>query len=266
MKIKIYQKDTYPEEIIQIRERLKGFPEETTKELKNIDCLRSYLENQAWTPSDHVGQLFEDLTEALTNHEIVVYHNTRLMHPKEICCEGLIFSDERYLAKQKRAVLEAGMGRGVADELEELLNKEQEFRRRDHQNRINEVCYFYDMSHYQDYEIYLATLGGEFVDNALSRRDARSHITDFLEQRIKKLGVPCVVEFWFPGKWLIKPYLYEVANHMIEKWIYDCLRKEEGDFQYHGRIEREIPANQIIAVHRYCQGSFAHLSYLVMFL
>jgi hypothetical protein len=230
------------------KNRLKFLPDTLIHELKTAKFINDRLRAEEWKPTEGLGELFLDLIEALGNHNIVAYHNTRLTQPEDIYHEGLIFSDERYLGKLKRAILEAGMDENIAVELERLVKKEQAFRQENFQNRINEVSFFYDMDYYLDYDIFLMTLGGEFVDNALRDKNQNRLITADIAARIKKLGMPCVVEFFFPGKWL-ESILFDVARYMIEKWVCDDLRNEKGDHRYDDRIETEIPASNIIKVH-----------------
>ena len=61
MKIKIYQADTYPAEIAQIRNRLKFLPDTLIHELKTAKFINDRLRAEEWKPTEGLGELFLSL-------------------------------------------------------------------------------------------------------------------------------------------------------------------------------------------------------------
>lgn len=67
-------------------------------------------------------------------------------------------------------------------------------------------------------------------------------------REIIKLGKPYVVEFSIPFSKIDRFEKQDIARYMLEEWIHLDIRKDEAAHQYDGRIEFEIPANNIIKV------------------
>lgn len=68
-------------------------------------------------------------------------------------------------------------------------------------------------------------------------------------REIIKLGRPYVVEFTIPFSQIDRFQKQDIARYMLEEWIHLDIRKDEVAHQYDGRIEFEIPAENIIKLH-----------------
>jgi hypothetical protein len=113
--------------------------------------------------------------------------------------------------------------------------------------RKDEICYIYDMDYYKDYDKFLAVYGGEFVEYGLHSYVGNGSLEKY--RQVIKLGHPYVVEFAIPVHSMSIPGIQDVARFMLEEWIHLDLRKDETQHQYDGRIEFEIPPENIIEVH-----------------
>lgn len=90
MRIKIYQKETYPGEVLEIRDKLLLLPDKIKNELISEKYLNDRLRTEEWRPTDGLSELFSELINVLAKHDIVAYHNTRLINPKDIYSSYLL--------------------------------------------------------------------------------------------------------------------------------------------------------------------------------
>lgn len=113
--------------------------------------------------------------------------------------------------------------------------------------RKNEICFIFDFDYYKDYDKFLATYGGEFLEFALESIKDTGNLEKYRE--IIKLGEPYVVEFAIPFSKMDRFQKQDVARYMLEEWIHLDVRKDEVAHQYDGRIEFEISSQNIIKLH-----------------
>lgn len=246
--IKMFHAETYPKEIVSVRERLQDIPNSEKEKLKKIDFLRDYMNDIVWKPDSPIGMIHNNLMEKLENHEIVLYHNTRILDINEIKKSGLIFSDERYINSLIRAMKKESVDQELIEEVIEIIRKEiSRWNERNGENkRKNAVCYIYDIDYYKDYEKFLVVYGGEFMEFGLSGKVGDT-FTRY--KKIVRIGKPCVVEFSVPYKWFHKFEKMDIARYMIEEWIHLDVIGDDVSHQYDGRIEKEIPPEKIIDIH-----------------
>mgnify|MGYP000775135850 FL=1 len=104
--IRIFQSETYPLELQKIRSCLLEFSESTKKEVLETDYLNDYASSKMWDINSEFGKIHNKLMTVLEDHSIIAYHNTRLADPSKIICNGLIFSDERYIQSLREDMLQ----------------------------------------------------------------------------------------------------------------------------------------------------------------
>lgn len=105
----------------------------------------------------------------------------------------------------------------------------------------------YYKDYYKDYEKFLATYGGECMEFGLSTYTNNKSLSKYKD--VMKIGRPFVVEFAIPFSWMSKFDKMDVARYMLEEWTHLDIKKDKVAHRYDGRVEREIPADKIIAVH-----------------
>lgn len=118
--------------------------------------------------------------------------------------------------------------------------------------RKNEICFIYDLDYYRDYDKFLATYGGEFLEFALASIKKECNLEKYRE--IIKMGKPYVIEFVIPFSRMETFEKQDVARYMLEEWIHMDIRKDKTEHQYDGRIEFEIPPQNIVCVHEVEDG------------
>lgn len=244
----MFHAETYPKEIIAVRERLQDIPNSEKQKLREIEFLRDYMSDIIWKPDSPIGIIHNDLMEKLENHEIVLYHNTRILDIDELKKGGLIFSDERYINSLIRSMKKVKIDSELIDEVIEIIEKEiSRWKERDGKNRRkNAVCYIYDMDYYRDYEKFLVTYGGEFMEFGLSGKVGDT-FTKYKD--VVRIGSPCVVEFSVPYKWFHEFEKMDIARYMIEEWLHLDIIGDDVSHQYDGHIEKEIPPEKIMNIH-----------------
>ena len=166
--IKIFQSDTYTSEILKVREGVLKFSENTKKELIETKYLNDYASSKMWDANSDFGKIHSRLMESLEENEIIAYHNTRLRIPEKIKDVGLIFSDERYIGSLRDDMQKQNIPEGLIDDIITRVIKERD--RWEHNGinrRKNEICFIFDFDYYKDYDKFLATYGGEFLEFAL---------------------------------------------------------------------------------------------------
>lgn len=150
--IKIFQSETYPSEIQKVRECILDFSESTKKELIETEYLNDYASSKLWDTNSDFGRVHNKLMTVLENHSIIAYHNTRLADPSKIMCNGLIFSDERYIGSLREDMQQQNIQQEMIDDIISKVIKERD--RWEHNGvnrRKNEICFIFDIDYYKDY-------------------------------------------------------------------------------------------------------------------
>ncbi|MBT9858289.1 hypothetical protein GPK86_18215 [Blautia faecis] len=246
--IKIFQSETYPSEIQKVRECILDFSESTKKELIETEYLNDYASSKLWDANSDFGRVHNKLMTVLENHSIIAYHNTRLAKPSKIMCNGLIFSDERYIDSLREDMQQQNVQQEmIGDIISRVIKERDRWEHNGVNRRKNEICFIFDMDYYKDYDKFLATYGGEFLEFALESIKHNGNLKKYRE--IIKLGKPYVVEFTIPFSKIDRFQKQDIARYMLEEWIHLDIRKDEVAHQYDGRIEFEIPAENIIKLH-----------------
>lgn len=246
--IKIFQFETYPTEIHKARSNIFNFSEKTKKEIIETEYLNDYASSKLWDADSDFGKIHSKLMSCLEGHEIVAYHNTRLADPSKIINNGLIFSDERYIESLREDMMEQRIsGDMIEDIISKVIKERDRWERGGINRRKNEVCFIFDLDYYKDYDKFLATYGGEFLEFALENIKCNGNLKKYKE--IIKLGKPYIVEFAIPYSKMDRFQKQDVARYMLEEWIHLEIRKDETAHQYDGRIEFEIPAQNILEIY-----------------
>lgn len=247
-RIKIFQSETYPLEIQKVREILLEFSESTKKEVLETEFLNDYASSKMWDINSEFGRIHDKLLTVLEDHSIIAYHNTRLVNPFKVIHNGLIFSDERYIDSLKEDMQQYDISSEMIDYVIDKVIIERDRWELDGANRRkNEICFIYDFDYYKDYDKFLATYGGEFLEFALASIKQKGNLEKY--RKIIKLGKPYVVEFAIPFSNIDEFEQQDIARYMLEEWIHLDIRKDKVEHQYDGRIEFEIPAQNIIKMH-----------------
>lgn len=177
-------------------------------------------------------------------HDIVCFHLTRLANKDSLINRGLIFSGKDYSEFVRETMLENNMPNKAVNEVLMLLKREKKKRGR---CRINEVCFIYEFDCYEDFVMYSAVFGGEFLENALSNPSSNRVPRRF--ENVLKIGEPCVVEFFIPCSSFDENTSREIAQRMLEDWVRLDVLGIETNRGYEGRVDFEIPPDHIIEVH-----------------
>ena len=246
--IKIFQPETYPKNIDLVRNEIINLSNNTKNELIHEEYLRDYASSKLWDLNSEFGKIHSHLMNAMEEHEIVAYHNTRLLNLDKILNKGLIFSDERYIASLRQDMQQLSISEELVEDIILKVIKERD--RWEHNGinrRKNEICFIYDLDYYKDYDKFLATYGGEFLEFALESIKNDCNIEKY--KKIIKMGKPYVIEFAIPFSQMVIFEKQDVARYMLEEWIHLDIKKDKTEHQYDGRIEFEIPAQNIICAH-----------------
>ena len=166
--IKIFQPETYSIEIKKVRESISNFPENIKRELIETKFLNDYASSKMWDINSEFGKIHNKLMTLLEDHSIIAYHNTRLADPSKVMCNGLIFSDERYIQSLREDMQQQEIPQEMIVDIICKVRKERDRWEINGSNRRkNEICFIYDFDYYKDYDKFLATYGGEFLEFAL---------------------------------------------------------------------------------------------------
>lgn len=246
-RVKLFHSETYTEDINTVREALNRLPEETKREIIDTEFLCDYMSNIIWKEEHPVYLLHQELMKALCDCEIVLYHNTRLFDKTTVLTKGLIFSDDRYIQILRTAMKANNIPEMVMESaIDRVLKQISRWNEGGDNHRKNQICYIYDMDYYSDYEKFLSTFGGEFVEFGLLGNGEET-IDEY--KKIAKIGKPYVVEFIVPYARVHRFEKMDIARYMLEEWIHLDIRKDEERHQYDGWINFEVPAKDIIAMH-----------------
>lgn len=246
--IKIFQPETYPENIVQVKNEIINFSNDTKNELIQEEYLRDYASSKLWDMNSEFGKIHNCLMNSMEGHDIVTYHNTRLLSPDKIIDNGLIFSDERYISSLRQDMRQQNISEElVEDIISKVIRERDRWEHNGINRRKNEICFIYDLDYYKDYDKFLATYGGEFLESALASIKNDCNLEKY--KKIIKMGKPYVIEFVIPFSQMGLFEKQDVARYMLEEWIHLDIRKDRTEHQYDGRIEFEIPAQNIVCVH-----------------
>ncbi|MCR0568945.1 hypothetical protein MKC54_09965 [[Clostridium] innocuum] len=241
-KIKIFDPSSYPDPINEIRQKLNFIPKDVKIKLCTTNYLLDDICSFIWNEGHPIFNLHQELKTELLQHEIIAFHNTRIIDPNSILTNGLKFADRDYIKRIHESMIKAGIDQKRMKEILSALNIEINRHEISGKNtRKNKVCFIYDMDYYEYYDKFLAIFGGEFMDFGLS---------DKLKYKdIVKLGKPYVIEFYIPFEW-ISNIIIDIARIMLEDWIHRDIRKDATQHRYDGWVEQEIPPSSIINLHK----------------
>lgn len=242
--IKLFRQESYTKELMSIRNSLPDFSSDILYKLKTTEFVRDYIYSSIVKDNNPVAGFVKSLIKGMQKNDIVAYHCTRILHSEEILKLGLIFSDERYISSLKCSMMEVGVSDYKIDKVISLVLNELARL----YNRRDEVCFFFDMDYYKEFDKFLAVYGGELLEFGLSSISDEKSIYDSYKDVIT-IGKPYVVEFFIPFTWLNISQQEDIACYMLEDWIYTDLRNEKSSHKYGGRIEKEIPPQNIIKIH-----------------
>lgn len=124
--IRIFQSDEYPAELQQLRQCILEFPEKTKKELLETKYLNDYASSKMWDRDSDFGRIHNKLMTVLEGYNIIAYHNTRLVNPAKIMRNGLIFSDERYIASLREDMQQQEITQEMIDDIIGKVIKERD--------------------------------------------------------------------------------------------------------------------------------------------
>lgn len=251
--IKIFQPETYPKNIVEVRNEIMNFSDDTKNEIIHEEYLRDYASSKLWDLDSEFGKIHNRLMNYMEGYNIVAYHNTRLLNPNKIVNNGLIFSDERYIESLKQDMRQQNISEKlVEDIISKVIRERDRWEHNGINRRKNEICFIYDLDYYRDYDKFLATYGGEFLEFALASIKKECNLEKYRE--IIKMGKPYVIEFVIPFSRMETFEKQDVARYMLEEWIPMDIRKDKTEHQYDGRIEFEIPPQNIVCVHEVEDG------------
>ena len=251
--IKIFQPETYPKNIVEVRNEIMNFSDDTKNEIIHEEYLRDYASSKLWDLDSEFGKIHNRLMNYMEGYNIVAYHNTRLLNPNKIVNNGLIFSDERYIESLKQDMRQQNISEKlVEDIISKVIRERDRWEHNGINRRKNEICFIYDLDYYRDYDKFLATYGGEFLEFALASIKKECNLEKYRE--IIKMGKPYVIEFVIPFSRMETFEKQDVARYMLEEWIHMDIRKDKTEHQYDGRIEFEIPPQNIVCVHEVEDG------------
>lgn len=246
-KIKIFKPETYSEEIKNVRDDILKLPKSIQKEICRTGSVRDYVNSEIWNTNSAIKKLHSELISVLEKYEIVAYHNTRLTNPDIILQNGIIFSDDRYLESLRAGMLQHQIPQSlITSVISKVVSEINRHERNGNNPRKNEVCFIFDLDYYTDYPKFLATYGGEFLEYALTGSDNLVNKKEY--KKVLALGKPYIVEFVIPFFKLDNQQQSDIACYMLEEWIHIDMRKDEPDHRYGGRVELEIPPENIVKI------------------
>lgn len=239
-RLKIFQPETYPSVIKNIRLRLSNISAKEKMEMKKPKALCDYTSKLFDTHSEF-GEILNCLINTMEAFDIVAYHNTRLCKPQKIIENGLIFSDERYISSLREDMTQYGIPEKLMESVISKVKKERDRWGISSNNRRDQVCFYFDLDYSMAFDKFFYTYGGEFVDFGLNEEEKYKDIIS--------MGKPYIVEFVIPFAPINRYEKMDIARYMLEKWIHLDIRKDETDHAHAGFVDFEIPPQNIIQVH-----------------
>lgn len=115
--IKIFQPETYPKNIVEVRNEIMNFSDDTKNEIIHEEYLRDYASSKLWDLDSEFGKIHNRLMNYMEGYNIVAYHNTRLLNPNKIVNNGLIFSDERYIESLKQDMRQQNISEKLVEDI-----------------------------------------------------------------------------------------------------------------------------------------------------
>lgn len=173
------------------------------------------------------------------------------MNPNKIVNNGLIFSDERYIESLKQDMRQQNISEKlVEDIISKVIRERDRWEHNGINRRKNEICFIYDLDYYRDYDKFLATYGGEFLEFVLASIKKECNLEKHRE--IIKMGKPYVIEFVIPFSRMETFEKQDVARYMLEEWIHMDIRKDKTEHQYDGTSNNENIRRAILLSLKYC--------------
>lgn len=240
--IEIIDDTTIPEELLGVvRVGLEQLPESIKLALAEEADLNWYLESQAvYNEQSPLHAIFCRIVESLKEYQIICYHNTRLCHPESIIEKGLIFSREDYWNNLLQSMRENGIPEKEIEEVVPKIRHEMDRHGEMGENRrIDSVCYFNSPFLISKFDKFLAILGGEFIEFALSCEGKKY-------ENLMRLGKPYTVKFALPylelGEYQCKDIAKYIIKYAVEKYLCGC----DDKIEYEGILFQEVKPEYII--------------------
>lgn len=247
-KIDIYDIETYPKELEQMRiNGLKILEKSKNILFKNADELYRYLEKCYDYKLEPITSILCDIKQFVVKNEIICFHNTRVLDIAQIKNNGLKFPINNYKERIKGnlelfKISKEAMNM-ITSNIDEIFNYffNESFDIKKH----SQICFYLNGNHYNDYQKFYENFGGEILEQAIRM----SSIDDDLKNTILKLGTPAIVKFSIPFR-LIESYEQEgILIKMLEYWIEKFILKlKKMNDVYEGRILYEVPQEKIIQI------------------
>ena len=241
--IKIFDESTYPNDILQIRDQVYALPINIKNEIMETEHIRDYIYREINKVSI-IQNIYKTLIAKLDSYCLMLYHNTRVLDCSTFRDNGIIFSNNKRLNILKGSMEKLNIDSDSINKIMDLIVQEINRHGSNGDNsRVNEICFYFDINAFKEFDKYLALFGGELLIYALDGK-----IDKELYKRIMKIGLPYIIVFSLPFKSLGKYIKEDIARYMIEDWIHLNILKDETNHLYRGKSEIEIPSKDIIEI------------------
>lgn len=247
-KIDIYDIETYPKELEQMRINALTILEKSKNILfENADEMYRFLDICYYEKSEPIASIICNIKQFVIKNEIICFHNTRVLDVVQIKNNGLKFPINNYKERIKGNLELSKISKEtikmITSNIDKILN--------DFSNepldlkKHSQISFYLNFNHHNDYQKFYEDFGGEILEQAIRI----SSIDDDLKNTFLKLGNPVIVKFSIPFS-LIESYkqeeiLIKILEYWIEKYI---LKLNKMHDVCEGRILCEVPQEKIIKI------------------
>lgn len=239
-KIDVHDFSTYPQELEKIRQCFNALLKKgeilNTDSYKNFtEFVRSLFDKKIDYP---LKLICDEINLVLSNHEIVCFHNTRLISKEKILNEGIKFLRNGYLDYMQK-ILNEHLERQEVEEI--LKNIEEEIsNKNDCYDKGKQICFYMNFDIHGQFCKFYEQFGGEVLEHAV--RYNENH------KQILSLGDPYIIKFFLPYSVLTRrrdDLITEILRYWLE--IQKNIPKDTT-YGFDGIINAEVPKKNILEI------------------
>lgn len=192
--------------------------------------------------------LYEQLSEIMANHEIILYHATKVLDPQQIREQGLKRTEWSSYSVSLRKAL-ASLGAGNADMMIDCVHKEYE-RKYQAKDYKPQLCFFsgLKLAHCEGspgYDQFCQNIGGELARWSLEKEMPEAY------QLLKDNGTPLIVKFRLPFLDIANYQQETVLRQFILYYMAKFFWKWDYAIRFDGITHTDIAPYQILELIEY---------------
>ena len=232
-----------PELAVVVRDKFKRLC--IKKELGKVDSPWYEWDGCCKCNADGACELYKAVKDILNKEEIVCYHATKVLYPKEIKESGLHINDwARYSSDIRKTLIKGGID---STTINKALQQIKDEKHRKEKGLSDQICFFANNNSFcvknaLGYDQFCVNIGGELARGALERTMPDVY------RVLRNMGTSLLIKFVVPYTWISDYREKTIISCFIYHEAAAYLRDYLCDIEFDGAVTRDIPASLILDI------------------